>query len=362
MARDPDKAVLRVVDESPPRPEEVVRLTSHEGAVIRSAPVPLVAPLSRLEPEERSTEERRTHEPDYESLAESTEAAARPLEETWNDEEIRSRPVPWGWFAIMALVGVGAVTWSVTNLVGNRQSPETARTKAITTLDNEEREKQEAEATVDRIMDCVRTYCQSGTIDSLLAVSRQPDRVRPLMEQWYRSHPFNGAKFDSLDLLQPMTLENRGSFWMVSCSMEDGSKRHLLLEETEDKKVQVDWESEVCYQPMEWDAYCKDRPEGSLDFRVRVLEDNYFSHEFSDSTKWACFQLSALRSDQVMFGYVDRQSETGQQLVKLQQMNHGRQISVILRLSKPTDLKSPRGLVIERLMSPRWTYVEPPDA
>ncbi|OYU99291.1 MAG: hypothetical protein CFE26_25925, partial [Verrucomicrobiales bacterium VVV1] len=123
-----------------------------------------------------------------------------------------------------------------------------------------------------------------------------------------------------------------------------------------------DWEAEVCYQPMDWDLYCQEKPTGSFDFRVRILEDNYFSHEFSDSNKWACYQLSTLQGNEVLYGYVNRQSPVGHQIMELQQANKGKQVSVILRISRPTDLKSPRGVVLERLMSPRWSYVTPPDA
>lgn len=329
---------------------------------MRSAATPLAAPLARLEPEERTTEERRTHEPDYESIAEGTDLAALPLEDTWNDESIRSRPVPWGWFALIGLGCVAAVGWSISSLVSNRHGMDAARTNAITAFDREEQEKAEAEVTVDRIVASTRAYCEAGSIEKLLAVVRHPERVRPLMEDWYGKHPLKSSKFDSLNLFQPITLESRGSFWMVSCSMKDGSKRRMLLEETEGGQVLVDWETEVCYQPMDWDEYCREKPVASLDFRVRILEDNYYSHEFSDSNRWACYQLSALNGDQVLYGYLDRRSATGQQLRELQQANSGRQVSVILRISRPTDLKSPRGVVIERLMSPRWTYVRPPDA
>ncbi len=361
MARDQEKAVLRVVDESPPKPQEVVRLTSNEGSVTRSLATPVSPPLARLEPEERTTEERRTHEPDYEALVE-TEVATLPLEETWSDENRESKPVPWGWFALIGLVCIAAVSWSVSSLVENQHAPETAMTKAITTFDKEEQEKAEAEATVDRIMACLRTYCGAGSIDNLLPVVRHPERVRPLMERWYQRHELKASKLDSLNLFQPLTLENRGSYWLVSCSIEDGSKRRLLLEETEGGRVLVDWESDVCYQPMDWDLYCQEKPTGSFDFRVRINEDNYFSHEFSDSTKWACYQLNTLRGDEVIYGYVNRQSPFGQQIHELLQANKSGEVSVILRISRPTDLKSPRGVVIERLMSPRWSYVTPPDA
>lgn len=361
MARDPEKAVLRVVEDSPPRPQEVVRLTSTETGVTRTPAAPASPPLARLEPEERTTEERRTHEPDYEALVEN-EVAALPLEETWSDENRDTKPVPWGWFALIGMGCIAAVAWSITSLVESHQVPQAARTKAISSFDREEQEQAEAEATVDRIMACLRTYLSAPNLESLLPVVRHPERVRPLMESWHQSHALKPTKLESLNLLQPLTLENRGSYWLVSCTTADGNKRRLLLEESDGGMVRVDWESDVCFQPMDWDQYCREKPGGSFDFRVRISEDKYFSHEFSDSERWACYQLRTLQGDQVLYGYVNVQSPAGQQIRALQQANSGKEISVILRISRPIDLKSPRGVVIERLMSPRWTYVTPPDA
>lgn len=359
MARDPEKAVLRVVDESPPKPQEIVRLTSKEGIVIRSEPVPLQAPPERLEPEEHATEEKRTHEPDQEALVD-VELAPLALEESWESSSRSSKPVAWGWFALFGLAIAGGVLWSISHLEQNKDTPLAARSQSIETLDKEIREREAAELTVNRILDCVRAYCTADSIDKLVAVSRHPERVRPLMEEWYGRKPLKPEQFESLNLLQPVTLENKGSFWMVSCTMNDGGKRHLLLEQQDDGSERVDWETEVCYQPMDWDRYATERPAGSMDFRVRITPDNLFSHEFSDSDRWACFRLKTLKGEQVLFGYVERNSDEGIKLIKLLEQGRDHETAVLLRISVPVGLKSPSGVVIEKLMSPRWTYVEPP--
>jgi hypothetical protein len=38
-----------------------------------------------------------------------------------------------------------------------------------------------------------------------------------------------------------------------------------------------------------------------------------------------------------------------------------RKTNLILRLMVPEGLQSRRGVVIEKVMSPRWIYLEPPD-
>jgi len=360
MARDSEKAVLRVVDEAPPKPQEIIKLTKREGVVTRSAPVPMVAPLERLVPEERINEERRTHEPDYEALAD-TEVAAMPLEETWDDRNRMSTSLPWGWFVLVGLLIGGGIVWSMVHLERHKQIPEAARVEAIHAFGKEEHERLEAEATVNRIVSSVRKYCEAKSIAEMQPFIRQAERVRPLMEDWYRRHPMQTGIFDRLDLFQPVTLDNKGSFWMVTCAMKDKSVRRLLLEELPQGAVGVDWETAVCYQPMDWDEYATQAPRGSFDFRVRIEQDHLFSHEFADAGKWSCYRLTAPQGDEVLYGYVVTQSELGQKLSQMMTQGGNKQMPVLLRISKPTDLKSQRGVVIEKLCSPRWTYVEAPD-
>jgi len=41
--------------------------------------------------------------------------------------------------------------------------------------------------------------------------------------------------------------------------------------------------------------------------------------------------------------------------------NQGRRASIIVRLTVPDGVQSRRGVVIERVLSPRWIYLDPPD-
>lgn len=360
MAKDFEKPVLRVVDEALPQPPKVVRLTSQDGVVMRDAPLLLPVPLpERLLPEERSTEEFRTHEPDYEALAEE-ELISQPLEETWSEQNRESNPAPWGWFALIGLLICGGVVWSMVHLQRHQYTPEAARTQAIQTFDQHEQERGTALTTVERITATVRSYCEADSIEKLSAVARQPLRVRPLMEDWYAWHPLTCSQFLTLDLFQPMTLDRQGSFWIVNCTMKDKVVRHLLLEELPDQTVQVDWETEVCYQPMDWDRYVKERPAGSMDFRVWIVADSLHSHEFTDANQWTCYRLTTLHGDLSLYGYVRRESDAAKSLLQITQQNGTSQTPVLLRISTPTDLKSPLGVVIEKLLSPRWSYVQPP--
>jgi hypothetical protein len=164
-------------------------------------------------------------------------------------------------------------------------------------------------------------------------------------------------------VLQPLTLDNRTNFWIASVVLANGQMHNLVIEIDGDGKPLIDWETLVCDQPRPWDEFALERPAGtSLDFRVYVERDMFFSHEFADSDRWLCFRLTALESEETLFGYVAVDSVEAQTLVGLLEANAGRKTSMILRLGIPEGLQSRRGVMIEKVISPRWLYLDPPDS
>jgi hypothetical protein len=137
----------------------------------------------------------------------------------------------------------------------------------------------------------------------------------------------------------------------------------LIIEIDPAGKPLIDWETLVCYQPMPWDRFASERPAGSsMDFRVYVERDTFFSHEFSDADQWLCFRLTALEAEESMFGYVRADSEEARTLLEALVKNGGGRASMILRLGIPERLQSRQGVVIEKVLSARWIYIDPPEA
>jgi len=143
--------------------------------------------------------------------------------------------------------------------------------------------------------------------------------------------------------------------------LASGELRSLLIETDGMGEPRLDWETFVCHQPMPWDEFARNRPQDKpMDFRVYVEADHFFSHEFSDSNQWLSFRLTALDADETLFGYLRTDHEDVQRMLACLRYNQGRKTSLILRLNVPHGLQSPRGVVIEKLMSPRWIYLTSP--
>ncbi|RYD19180.1 MAG: hypothetical protein EOP88_19965 [Verrucomicrobiaceae bacterium] len=367
MAREEKKIELRPVEEEIVRKDEpVIRLESDDSSVrarpVRLSPSVEVDDSHRLDVPNRQDFETRTHQPGIEALIENGPANPDGLEQDWGKESAKHRSIPWGWFVLIGLILAGAAFWSLAGVKKADVKAAQIRVEAESVLVNEEKEDKEATALIERLDEVTRKFFSATTVEALIPLVRQPERVRPLMEQYYAKHPLVPVSTVRTTILQPLTLDNRANFWMKSVQLPENQTSNMIVEVLENGEPKIDWETLVCYQPMDWDSYVATRPAGqSLDFRVYVEPDNFFSHEFADAEKWYSFRLTTLNADETLFGYVPVGSEISEEIIELLKRNGGARTSMVLRLNIPQGLTSRRGVVIEKLMSPRWMYVNPPE-
>jgi hypothetical protein len=369
MAREDKPLRLRTVDDETVEAVPVVRLENRETEArerdakpVRLGAVEADLPSRRLDLPSREEIELRTHQPGIELLIEPEIANPDLLEENWGEATVRRNPIPWGWFALIGLTITGAVIWSLTRVENADEQLDQIRETTQSVLVDEEKEEMEASRLVDRIDRQLRAYFNATTVDALATMIRHPDRVVPLTKRYYTERPVFTARLRSIKVMQPLTLDNRGNFWMASVILENGMVRNMIIEIDEDGRPLIDWETLVCYQPLSWDEFVSRRPTGtSMDFRVYVERDNFYSHEFADSDQWTSFRLTALDSEETLFGYAHAGSAEAKAIEQIIGQNQAGRATLILRLSIPEGLASRRGAVIEKMVNSRWLYVLPPD-
>jgi hypothetical protein len=379
MRREEKPVRLRTVDDDAPPAAPVVRLRNRETAArgneekpVRLGAHPLDPPTTgpgaqaevsrRLDLPSREELELRTHQPGIEALIENEASNPDALEQNWGDESGARQPIPWGWFVLLGMIIAGALTWSLTRVKEAENQSDLIRIETDTVLVDEQQEEMEATQLIERIENTLKRFFAANSVESQTRMVRHPERVGPLMHAYYAKHPVSPGPLRRIRSLQPLTLDNRADFWMASVELADGSRRELIIEITADQSPLIDWETLVCHQPMAWDEFVHERPAGeSMDFRVYVEHDHFFSHEFADANRWACFRLTALDSEETLFGYLAKDSPELPKLAGLLEGGGSTRASVILRLHVPEGLASRRGVVIEQLISPRWIYLDPPD-
>lgn len=367
MANEPE--IVRLKPDAPanaPEPE-VVRLSADSPRVRPERapgrpPEPPPENPTRLEvPASHESFEKRSHQPGVEVLIENADALGKPIEEGWGQDGAAKPPIPWGWFALGGLIAAVAGIWAMIHLRQSEPVVEQTRAKSFAVLEEKERDTAEAEDLVDRIGRAATAYCNAGSWEELAPKARQSERVRPLMKDWYARHPFQRGSFRGVTTFQPLTLEDTGTFWVVGAKQDGGGIRTLLMEEMPDGQVLVDWETDVCYQPLDWDAFATERPTGTRNFRVHVEPDHFFSHEFANSDRWKCFRLTTRGAEQVVFGYAAADLPEARELEELYLRNGRRPVALILQLDLPPGLNSPKGVVISKIASRHWLYVKPPE-
>lgn len=368
MAREEKRIELKPVDDAPVEKSPVHRLESDEtrqrAKPVRLSPSPGEPKVSqRLDLPIREEIEMRTHQPGIEALIESDAGNPDLNEANWGKASVEQRHIPWGWFALIALGLIGAVFWSLSQVSESDKQAVQVREETATVLKNDAAEEREATQMIDRIESAVRRFFRAGSIDEMAPLVRQAERVRPLMEDFYARNPITRQENIVIHRLEPLTLDHRGNFWVATVEFENHQKRNLIIDVPQSGEPRIDWETLVCYQPMDWDKFATERPANtSLDFRVFVEQDNFFSHEFADSSQWVCFRLTALGSDDAVFGYTRTTDDLSRKILELRQQNQGRPCSLILRVNIPENLQSRSGVIIERIMSPRWLYIDAPDS
>lgn len=304
----------------------------------------------------------RAHEPGIEALIEIETIDPDLLEKQWGKNRALSKNTPWGWLVLIVLLFVGALAWSLMRAGKGEANLQQIKSATVSTLKTEAEEDLEATRLIEHIESTIRRYCNTTNIDALAQVVRQPERVHPLMVKYYAQKPRVSNPLLRISLIQPLTLDNRANFWVATVELTSHEIQNLIIEILDSGEPRIDWETLVYDQPMPWDTFAKERPSGrTLDFRVYAESDTFFSHEFNDANQWNCFRLTALDSEETLYGYAKIDSEVSQQIREELKKNQGNRTSLILRLSIPPGLESKRGVVIEKLVCPRWIYLDPPD-
>jgi len=366
MAREKKKLSLKTVDETIVQPTPVTRIENHETQQ-QAKPLRLqvleseLGVSQRLElPDATDLDDLRTHQPGVEALDDQIHEA-NFIEQSWAPDSVGNKNIPWAWFVLIALILAGGLIWSLALVKSSTPKIEAQQSVADTIFQKNLQEDEEAGRLVDYLESTARKFLTASSIDEMIPFIRHAERVTPLMRAFYASHPLDHLQVKKLTKLQPITLDDRGNFWQLSFETIPNKTTSLLVEVLKSGEAKIDWETFAHYQPMDWDVFAKERPAGSsFEFRVYLEPDNLFSHEFKNSNVWNCYKLTALGSQETLFGYAKVGSETAETLAKLIAENSNQKAAGTLRIHIPLGIQSKMGVVIEKVMAPRWIYLDSP--
>lgn len=370
MAREKKRYELKQVeDKAVEKSGSFIRLETNDRDF--QAEVPLIihdedddsSALQKLNVPTKEEAPSRSHEPGIETLIDSPAGPAQGLEQTWGSESSASSRIPWGWFALLGLILSAALVWSLTKVDKSQEQAKIIEQSANTTLTKDQESIREATELIETIEKTIRQYFKANTIEERLEFVRHPERVKALMETYYGEQKFPLVSEPVVEIisLQPITLEKLASFWMANVTLQRSKGHDLIFEVLKTGEVKIDWETLVCYQPVKWEDFVMQRPSGqSLDFRIYIEQNDLFSHEFADSSRWNCFRISTLNSDEIVYGYSEVGSQVSKDILAQIAENSGQRVALILRLEIPDGLQSRQGTIIEKVISNNWIFVKDP--
>ncbi|MDB4386782.1 hypothetical protein N9Z15_01075 [Akkermansiaceae bacterium] len=348
---------LRVIPEE--EPAEVVRLEE----------------VSESEPKDLSKKVKAREDREFLNtmMSESSEADLDQKVVNTDEEWMKRVPagnstaVPMGWFVLVIGVMALIVSWASYQLVFAKKevvvdvdSNTPSGLEAPLGREVEEKERIEAASSYDALESQLGAYFSATTIEEKLKYVRHPERVEPLMRDYYSRHKIIPKEYKSIVEFHIVSLDNR-PFTALSVETKDESKKLAVLVEKTSEGSKFDWESEVVYQPMSLDQFMEKRPAEAMDFRVYATADRYYAYEFQDEQKWLCYRLSERDGEGYLFGYFSREQEEVVEKV-MGSLSPTRKIAkpLVLRLRFRPNGKGPRSVLIEKVVAERWAYSTDP--
>ncbi|MGJ8676960.1 MAG: hypothetical protein ACSHX0_05550 [Akkermansiaceae bacterium] len=323
--------------------------TNSEQPTLKSSEPPIV-----LKVDKNDRFNSRSIQPEVSQIL-NQDAVVIDTEEAWGTSQKKSKPL-MGWVVIGGLILLASIVWMYTKI----SQPLKNNSDTVAMLDVLD-EKKEIKDKLAKLQNTISGYEEATTVEEKSQFVRHPERVLPLMKEYYSRVELVSGSFKTILTITDVDI-NRNAFVYLNYITEDYSKRLLLLEKLEEKSYLVDWESTVSYSPLFWSDFVKTRPKQPLDMRVYLAKAHYYLREFRDEEIYDCYKITALNSQDVLFGYVTKQSDTGQALDKYMRLasNNGgaskQAMTVTLRF--PEESSSNKFVLIDHLITDGWTITE----
>ena len=283
--------------------------------------------------------------------------------------------VPIGWFVLLFAVLGGVLVWAFSQRIGEVDGIVEAGALPESMIDqeaydqlgqsvfrnNEAKLMEVAARDYDEMEEILRGFLSAKTVEERLKYVRHPNRVKPLMLDYYRRFPIQSYQYKKVSEYTTIPLKKR-PFVALSVRVAEGENLPILLEDVE-KGYLVDWESFVSYQPIAFEDYLKKRPTVPIDLRVYGSFDDFYAYEFPEEDGYLCVRMTAKNTDKVIFGYVREGTSLASEMKKYLEAPSGRSKTqpFILRVRFLPESKAPRSVVIDKIVATFWAYPTNPD-
>lgn len=344
---------LRVLEE---QERLVVPVETEEPAVTEGDSVVV------LQPDKDARHDAKTFKPDVADILDSNEEEI-DTEAEWGMSQRKAPPL--GWFVLAGIVVVGLALWAVLSVFKAQPELEVVDREKENLEVRRAKEALEVKKTLEAMEEAAEGYLGATTVDEMLPYVRHPARVEPLMRQYYQTHSIQPSGFERFERTRSLGLESY-SFVRGEVVLADGGSKQLLFQQLGDQRFAVDWEADVCYQPIPWKKYISDRSVEPVEMRVLLKQDHFYAYEFRNEQEFDCYRLTAKGHDDHLFGYTRKGSKEAMALGTYVEknglhVNGAKPQPLILKIRFPKSKISKKCVWIDQLVEPRWVYIKDPN-
>lgn len=203
-----------------------------------------------------------------------------------------------------------------------------------------------------QIEQTLRRFFAASTPDQQLAFVRDPQRVRPLMEHYYSSHPHTPHEWKALGWA--LTVEEAGyRLGYAQAVFANAEPVSLIIEEMADGTFRVDWESSVRYGEIDWEEFIKTQPSAPTLFRVIASKPQNIPPEAAPMGS-ELLEIKHPDDNDVVYAYFDRKDPKFTPLLQQLQTGNWKDVPLTLRLCFPGPVGSGKNARIADVEGKGW--------
>ncbi|HBJ84544.1 MAG TPA: hypothetical protein DDZ88_11870 [Verrucomicrobiales bacterium] len=234
-------------------------------------------------------------------------------------------------------------------------SPE-KRPASLLTLGASSSSIQDIESKRQKIEAAIRGFFEADAVGTKLSFVRDPQRVRPLMENFYRSHPLERHEWKSLGWILPVE-EPGYRLGYAQAVFGDAEPVSLIIEELADGSFRMDWESSVRYGEISWGEFIQTQPASPKLFRVIASKPRHTpATEAPHGSE--ILEIKHPEEDDVIYAYFDRQDPKFHPLLQQLQTGNWKDVPLTLRLCYPGPAGSGKSVRIADVEGKGWLILQ----
>lgn len=203
----------------------------------------------------------------------------------------------------------------------------------------------------DKVWKVVSEFCNAPTHRELMGVIRDPERVGPIIRDYYTSGGHTWVAIPPGQVPDPSAFETDKNWTAFKLPLPDFRSRSMAVEETA-KGFKVDWESFVAYSEMPWDKLRESKPRTPVLLRAIVRRTAYYNFDFPSEDTHRCFQIYDEARDNVIYGYIQRGSEVDKKMEEI--MLNAMDVHAILRVAYPEISTANNQVNITEVVAKGW--------